>query len=115
MPEVTPAKRVSRALAWVFAGLPLLYFVVFCTMAADARSGLGIEDSGGTLSLWGLWVKRLSAHIGQATFIPPTLWALTAPFAEQPKGRLVTQAVLVIGGCAILVFSWSMAAQILEK
>ncbi len=108
--------RVMRVISWIVACLPLLYFIVWCTMAADYRSQLGPTAdvaNGLPLSAWGLMVRRLSAHLGEATFALPTLWALLVLFAELPKGRLVTQAVLVAGGCIILVFCWGFAAQML--
>ncbi|CAN5564710.1 hypothetical protein BH09VER1_BH09VER1_48160 [soil metagenome] len=108
--------RAVRFASWVVASLPLLYFVVFCTMAADYRSELGAgagPSDAHPLSAWGLVVMRLSAHISEATFALPTLWALLVLFAQQPKGKLITQAVMVVGGCLILIFSWTCAAQML--
>ena len=108
--------RAVRFASWVVASMPLLYFVVFCAMAADYRSELGVGANSGEahpLSVWGPMVKRLSAHISEATFALPTLWALLVLFAEQPKGKLITQAVMVVGGSLILIFSWTCAAQML--
>lgn len=108
--------RFVRVVSWIVASLPLLYFIVWCTMAADYRSQLGPAANlgpGEALSAWGLMVRRLSAHHGEVTFALPTLWALIVLFAELPRGRLVTQAVLVAGGCIILVFCWSFAAEML--
>lgn len=116
MSSPSTSLRVVRVVSWIVASLPLLYFIVWCTMAADYRSQLGPSANlgeGHPLSAWGLMVRRLSAHIGEATFALPTLWALLVLFAEQPRGKLITQAVLVVGGCLILIFCWGFAAQML--
>ena len=112
----SPSIRFVRVVSWIVASLPLLYFLVWCVMAADSRSQLGPAANLGpehALSAWGMMVRRLSAHLGEVTFALPTLWALVVLFAELPRGRLITQAVLVGGGSIVLVFSWSFAAQML--
>lgn len=113
MNEPTATVRLLRAASWCMAAVPLLYFIVLCGLAADGRSDVGASSADGEHALWCLWTKRFCAHIAEATFGPPTLWILTALFAQLPRGKFIAQAVLVTGGCSILIAFWSYASQML--
>lgn len=99
--------RVVRTLSWVAAGLPLIFFIVVCTMAADSRGAVGAE--GGT---WQHTLQYACANIAKATFWPPLIWVLLVAFTQQTREKTIAQAVLLTGGCGILILFWGTAMKI---